>query len=155
MKAPEWMYSIINPVMCAILRSPLHGLFSNSIMIIGFRGRKSGKGYATPVRYVRMGDTIRCYSSADTLWWRNLRGGAEVTLRVAGKDGRYFATVTENDPDALSTALSHYFSIYPQDAAYHEVKMRGDGTPDPDMLTHAAAHGIYVDAVPIRMAGNN
>jgi hypothetical protein len=155
MKAPEWMFGFINPVMRALLRSPLHGIFSNSIMIIGFRGRKSGKSYETPVRYVRMGDSIRCYSSADTLWWRNLRGGAEVMLRVAGQDGRYFATVTENDPEAVSSALTHYFSIYPQDAAYHDVKMRKDGTPDPAMLKTAAEHGIYVDAVPVSETGND
>jgi hypothetical protein len=148
MKMPEFMFVIINPIMKFLLRSPLHGILSDSIMIIGFTGRKSGRQYETPVRYVRMAGNIRCYSSDDTMWWRNLRGGARVTLRIAGKDRPYFATVTENDPATIREALIHYFSIYPQDAAYHDVRMGSDGNPVENDIARAAQHAIVVDASP-------
>ena len=148
MKMPEFMFVIINPIMKFLLRSPLHGILSDSIMIIGFTGRKSGRQYETPVRYVRMGSNIRCYSSDDTMWWRNLRGGARVTLRIAGKDQAYFANVTENDPATIREALAHYFAIYPQDAAYHDVRMGPDGNPVETDIARAAQHAVVVDAVP-------
>ena len=58
MKVPEFMFVIINPVMRFILRSPLHVIFSSGIMLITFTGRKSGRKFTTPVRYLQDGDTV-------------------------------------------------------------------------------------------------
>lgn len=41
-----------------LLRSPLHGVLRDSVLLITFRGRKSGKAYTTPVNYLHEGDTI-------------------------------------------------------------------------------------------------
>jgi len=71
---------IYNPMMKALLRSPLHGMVSNGIMLITFHGRKSGKVHSTPVNYLREGNNITVFSRRDRVWWRNLRGGAEVTV---------------------------------------------------------------------------
>jgi hypothetical protein len=47
-----------NGFMRAILRSPLHGLVSNNVILITFTGRKSGNTYTMPVNYVRDGDAL-------------------------------------------------------------------------------------------------
>jgi len=42
-----------NPLVSAILRSPLHPLMSGAYVIVTFTGRRSGAMYSTPVQYTR------------------------------------------------------------------------------------------------------
>lgn len=77
---------LYNPFVVALLRSPLHGIMSGSTMLITYRGRRSGNEHTTPVNYVRDGDTLPVVSSRDHAWWKNLRGGAPVTVRVGGRE---------------------------------------------------------------------
>ena len=53
MKLPEPFFLIINPIMRTLLRSPLHGLLSDSLMLITYTGRRSQRKFTTPVRYLR------------------------------------------------------------------------------------------------------
>jgi deazaflavin-dependent oxidoreductase (nitroreductase family) len=69
-----------------LLRSPLHGLLSHRILLITFTGRKSGKVYTTPTEYMQQGDTVTLFTQKSLTWWKNLRGGAPVTLRLRGWD---------------------------------------------------------------------
>src|SRR5450432_3938186 len=105
MRLPEPLFLIINPMMRLLLRSPFHFLQSKSLMLITFTGRKSGRRFTTPVRYVRVADTVRCFTSPENLWWRNLRGGAAVSLRIQGKEQPYWATI-QGDPAAVRAALA-------------------------------------------------
>lgn len=70
--------------MKAILRSPLHGLVSNNLMLITFTGRTSGKTYTTPVNYVRDGETLIVLSHTDRTWWKNLRGDTQLPCGSKG-----------------------------------------------------------------------
>lgn len=155
MKLPEPLFAVINPLMRLMLRSPLHPLMSSSLMLITYTGRKSGKVYTTPVRYLRVSDSIQCFTSADTQWWRNLRGGAEVILTIQGKDARYSANVIESDPQRTREALRHYLTVFPQDAAYHDVKLKSDNSVVAADLERAAKHAIVVTAMPLNTASRN
>lgn len=146
MKIPEPFFVVINPVMRFVLRSPLHGIFSNSFMLITFTGRKSGKTFTTPVRYIRYGDTVLCFSSAKTLWWRNLRGGASVVLRIRGRDVRHAARLIEDDASEVEKWLRHYLGIFPQDAVYHDIRLNPDNSLVEEDLLNAARHSIVVAA---------
>ena len=146
MKVPEWMFMFINPVMRMLLRSPLHGILSDSIMLVTFTGRKSGRTYVTPVRYVRTDDAIRAYSNTDTQWWRNLRNGAQASLRIGGVEQPFTTHVIENEPETIRTALEHYFSVYPEDAVYHDVRMNRLGKPNASDLDRAARHAVVMEA---------
>jgi hypothetical protein len=84
MKVPEAFFTVINPIMKFLLRSPVHGLWSDSLMLITFTGRKSGRRFTTPVRYIKTGETVRCFTAAENQWWRNLRTGARVELLIKG-----------------------------------------------------------------------
>lgn len=122
MKIPEKLFVLINPIMRFLLRSPVHGLFSNSLMLITFKGRKSGRIFTTPVRYIRYEKSILCFSSSENTWWRNLVGGAEVKLNIKGSEERYLATaITESEE--TKKWLLYYLELFPEDAAYHNIRL--------------------------------
>ena len=69
-----------NDFMSWVLRSPLHGMLSNSMMLITVTGRKSGKKYTLPVNYYRENGCLWVLTNRDRSWWRNVQGGAPVSL---------------------------------------------------------------------------
>jgi deazaflavin-dependent oxidoreductase (nitroreductase family) len=146
MRLPESLFVIINPTVRLLLQSPLHRLMSKSLMLITFTGRNSGQSYTTPVRYMRYQGAICCFSTAGNKWWRNLRGGAEVTLRVEGKTSQYHAIAIESQPAQIRAALLQLFSKFPQDAPYYDVKINRDGAPKPEDLDLAAQNTVMVQA---------
>ena len=93
----------LNKVMSTIVRSPLHGMVSKSIMLITFTGRKSGKTYSTPISYTQNDDVVTAFTHAK--WARNLEGGAPVTLTIKNKAVQGQATVVSDDKDAIATGL--------------------------------------------------
>jgi len=147
-KVPEPLFKIINPLVTLLLRSPAHFLLSDSLLLITFTGVKSGRSRTTPLRYVRDGETIRCFSSKNTRWWRNLRDGAKVELTIGGGSGRYDAAVVLNDPTRVRALLADYLAQYPQDAAYHGVAVSRAGALAQHDLDRAAREAIVMEARP-------
>ncbi len=117
-------------------------------MLITFSGRKSGKKYTTPVRYIQNDQTIRCFTSSENQWWRNFRGGANVVLRVRGKDCPYKAVAIENNPEEVKKWLIYYLGLFPQDAAYHNIMLNKDKTLLEGDLERASHNAIVVEAHP-------
>ncbi len=148
MKIPDAFFAVINPTMRVFLRSPFHRLWSRGLMLITFTGRRSGRRYTTPVRYIRIGTTVRCFTAAENQWWRNLRGGADVVLRIEGVDKPYHAIAIFNDPATIKAALRDYLEIFPQDAAYHDIRLRKDGSPVTEDLERASHTAVVVEAKP-------
>jgi len=96
--------SFPNRLVAWMLRSPIFSsLVSGKTMLVTVRGRKTGKLYTTPVNYVRQANTILVISRAERTWWKNLRGGAPITLLLKGKEIQAMANVTENDPNAFAS----------------------------------------------------
>jgi hypothetical protein len=75
-----------NPVVRGLLRTPLHRFVSGRLALITVTGRRSGRTYTFPVGYEQDGDrvTITVGWPSRKLWWRNLRGGGQVRLRLKG-----------------------------------------------------------------------
>jgi deazaflavin-dependent oxidoreductase (nitroreductase family) len=147
-KLPEPLFAIINPVMGFLLRSPLHGLLSDSLMLITFTGRKSGRQFTTPVRYVKDGDTVRCFTSAENQWWRNLRAGARVSLLIKRQSIECDAQATFDNPAAIKEQLVAYLDLFPQDATYHDIRLNKDKSLNEQDLEQAAHNAIVIEAVP-------
>ena len=122
-KVLDIMNALANGIMRALLRSPLHGLVSNRVMLITVSGRKSGRLYTTPVNYVRDGDIITVISRRNRTWWRNLRGGAQVTVRVRGKDLKGVAEVVVDDKEAVAKAL---LALHPRYSAERAARRAQD-----------------------------
>lgn len=53
-------------------------------MVLSFTGRKTGKQYATPVGYVRDGNTILVFTHS--AWRSNFKDPAPVQMLIGGKD---------------------------------------------------------------------
>ncbi len=83
------MNHTVNPVLRAVLRSPVHRLASGRVALITYTGRISGREYTIPAFYRDKGDeiTIAVGWPERKVWWRNLTGdGAEVRLVVRGQE---------------------------------------------------------------------
>ena len=129
--------------MKSVLRSPFHGLVSKNIMLITFTGRKSGKVYSTPVNYVRDGDLITAFSQCNRTWWRNLRNGAQVTMRVKGRELKGIGESVE-DKDAVAAGLLDYLRKVPTYAKYFQVTLDSDGQPNPEEVARVAQNRVIV-----------
>jgi hypothetical protein len=148
-KLPEPLFAIINPVMRFLLRSPAHGLLSDSLMLITFTGRKSGKQFTTPVRYMQTGDTVRCFTAAENQWWRNLRSGSRVSLLIKGQLSDYQAQAIFDNPADIRKKLVSYLELFPQDAAYHDIRLNKDKSLNEQDLEQAARAAVVVESVPV------
>jgi hypothetical protein len=95
---PKAFYHVVNPVMKGLLRSPLHGLLSKSLMLLIYEGRKSRKRYIIPVGYVERDG--RLYVFTHSAWYKNFIGGAPVALRLRGELVRGTTTVVD-DPQII------------------------------------------------------
>jgi hypothetical protein len=96
-----------NPVLAALLRSPLHGLASGRLALITVTGRRSGRRYTFPVGYERDGERVRIGVGWPDRkrWWRNLRGGAPVELRLRGRDYRGRAAVRGDERTGVTVEV--------------------------------------------------
>jgi deazaflavin-dependent oxidoreductase (nitroreductase family) len=115
--------TIGNSINTAILRSPLHRLMSKSVMLISLQGRKSGKTYTLPVEYHRAGRSITVYSWKSRSWWKNLRGGAPVTMRVRGRDLSGTADIVPASEAEIVAGLRAMYPTFPYKRA---AKMASD-----------------------------
>lgn len=92
-----------NPIITALLRSPIHGVVSGMYMLVTFTGKKTGRTYTTPVQYRQLGRTLKFVMRRNRAWWKNLRGGAAVTVRLRGQD---LAGVADEVPTADDDATA-------------------------------------------------
>ncbi|HEY4387794.1 MAG TPA: nitroreductase/quinone reductase family protein [Ktedonobacteraceae bacterium] len=143
----RFIQAVFNPLSKTILRSPLHGVMSSKLLLITFTGRKSGKEFTTPISYVRQGNTLLLAVGGS--WWKNLRGGATVWLRLQGE--RCFA-VTEvvTDEEAMSEVYQIILAKNPTQGRFMGIKAGSDGKPDPDDLLRAIERGAAVVKVHLK-----
>ena len=138
-----------NSIMAFILRSPLHGLLSGSTMLITYTGRKSGKSITLPANWVRDGNTVFVTSLRARTWWRNLRGGAPVTVRLQGRDYSGEGKTIE-ELNAVAEGLRAYFRRVPQWAKYSGITLDANGEPNIESVKRAAQERVVVE---IRLKG--
>jgi len=132
-----------NPIMKWLIRSPLHGFVSKSMLVIGYTGRKSGKRYETPVNYVRTGDDLLVTSRRNRTWWRNMLGGAPVTVWLRGKQIQANADAYSEQVD-VTRYLQAYLDQVPQNARYFNVALDEQGYPARSQVSQAAQERVIV-----------
>lgn len=108
------MQKIANAVMTPLLRSPLHGLVSRSLMLITVTGRKSGKVYTFPVQYTRDGENIVLFTQKQRVWWKNLQDNALFTALIQGQEITAHVTEFIHDEATIRTEMQRLFPTAPE-----------------------------------------
>lgn len=140
---PDAVTWFINPIVRAILRSPLHPLLSDSILLLTFTGQQSGTEYSVPVAYWRNGSQLFVITHGD--WWRNLRGGEPVFVRIEGRERTAVAT-PHPDPETVA----EYMQAYIQERGIEDVhrlgiRVHGDREPTLEELQAGVEGAVVVE----------
>ena len=104
-----------NSFMSWVLRSPLHGMLSNTMLLITVKGIKTGKTYTTPVEYFQQDGSLWVMTLRSRTWWKNLRDGAEVSLLLKRKPVLAFAEI-DLDEGSVEARLHEYVKYMPHAA---------------------------------------
>src|SRR3954454_565649 len=78
---------LVNPLVRALLRSPLHRLLSRRLVLLRITGRRSGRIFELPVGYVRddAGILVTVGAPERKQWWHNIDGPTPLTLVLRGR----------------------------------------------------------------------
>jgi deazaflavin-dependent oxidoreductase (nitroreductase family) len=131
-----------NDFVAWLLRSPFHGAISRGILLITVTGRKTGRRISTPVSYWREGGSLWVMSGRDRTWWRNLTGGAPVTVRLQGRDVQARAEPVLEEA-VVAERLSGYLRRLPGNARYIDVRME-HGEPNAGDVAREAKKRLMV-----------
>jgi deazaflavin-dependent oxidoreductase (nitroreductase family) len=132
----------VNHAMKFVLRSPVNGMVSKTILLITFTGRKSGKTYTTPVSYSQDDDQVTIFTHA--AWWKNLRGGAPVTLRIRGREIQGLAEPIAEDKQAVAAGLTAHLRKVPSDARYYAVTLDDHRNPRAEEVEKAVQTVVMI-----------
>ena len=143
MSSTPLAFRIMNPVMIALLRSPVHGMLSSTIMVISFKGRVSGKTYSIPVSYYRAGDQVYCFTHAK--WWRNMTDSAQVELLVRGGKMTGQAVAVVEDEERKAAILGQMLAVNKMDARFYAVTFDVDGNQNKDEVTAATEQAVMIE----------
>ena len=100
---PEGVLRAVNPALKFLLRTPLAGPARKQLMVLNFKGRKSGNPYSIPVSAHHIDNTL--YALAGAAWTKNFRNGANAEVLHDGKTTAMHGDLID-DP-AIVAELSH------------------------------------------------
>jgi hypothetical protein len=140
----------LNAFMKFMLRTPLlHNLVSSKVMLITFKGRKSGKTYSTPVSYYQEGNTVLAFTNSQRLWWRNFIDGNPITIRIKGKNLTGTGTAVVDDKEAIAEGFTKHLKNNKIDAKIYGVTYDTDGSPNQQQVRKLAED--YVIMIEIKL----
>jgi deazaflavin-dependent oxidoreductase (nitroreductase family) len=116
-------------------------MVSKSVLLISFTGRKSGKTYTTPVSYSQFGDQVHIFTHST--WWKNLRSGTPVSLRLRGQELQGLPEPVE-DKHAIAAGLAEHLRKVPSDARYYGVTFDDQGNPRTDEVEKAVQSVVMI-----------
>jgi hypothetical protein len=89
------------------------------------------------------GEFLFTTSKSGRTWWRNLRSGAPVSVRLQGQERQAIAEAFEEEA-IVATCLAAYLQQAPQLAKYYQVGLTADGHPNPEDIRKAAQGRVVV-----------
>jgi deazaflavin-dependent oxidoreductase (nitroreductase family) len=143
-----FMNKIVNPMVGLILRSPLHGLMSGSLLIISCCGRKTGREYHLPVQYAQAGKILYIVPGMPErkTWWRNLKEAAPVKLTLRGQSlaGNAVVLKADTEADAIMEGFGVFLRRFPAMAKVNHIGLAADGSFNAEELREAAAKAVII-----------
>ncbi|MFF0488359.1 nitroreductase/quinone reductase family protein [Nocardia sp. NPDC004068] len=133
--------SLVDSVMRALLRSPLHRALSGKLMIVTVVGRKTGRVYANPVGYAEHDGALLVGTAAG--WRRNLQPGEPVRITWRGRTLLADWEVI-SDEEALVEPYRIILSHNPTHGRFAGIELNPDGGVNREQLHAAVARGTVV-----------
>ncbi len=134
---PPLLLQLGNPVVRRVLHSPFHRILSKHLVVLTVTGRKSGREYAIPIGRHQHGSVLTV--AARGRWRFNLRGGANVRIRIDGREHAAYGEL-EEDPEQVAKA---YLALLQRSgtrgASQLGLKLNVDRLPTVDELKPAVA----------------
>ncbi|BBX04699.1 hypothetical protein BST36_29600 [Mycolicibacterium moriokaense] len=100
---PETLLKVANPALRVLLRTPLAGPLGKQLMVLNFKGRKSGRPFSIPVSAHHIDGDL--YAIANAGWKHNFTGGADAEVVHGGKTTKMHGELISN-PDVVAD-LAH------------------------------------------------
>ena len=142
------LFRWINPLVSGALNTPFHWLFSHQVMVLQFKGRRSGKSYAIPVSYM-LGDAahgrqLLCMTDMNGLWWKNLIDARCIEVTHHGRQKDACVRVIASDLTIKREALAGFCRRSRISAFFSGVGMKA-GEPNEEELTAAAEKHVLIE----------
>jgi len=120
-----------------------HRIGSKDVMILRFRGRKTGRRYSLPVGYHRGPDSV--LTTTDDRWWRNLYPEAPVRILIRRK---WFSTTGAALPEHQQAiaGMTELIAASERYAGWLKIGKEPDSTPSRTDVEREFAGG----RIPIR-----
>ena len=131
------LWFLINPVVAFLARSPLHFLISHQVLVIQFKGRKSGKQYLVPVSYHEHESSYTCVTLRSNIWWRNLKEVSHTKIWLKGTLKNAQIDLEFNNDQIVENTLRDLVTNNRVDAYFAKIKLNKDGSPHYDDLIQA------------------
>ena len=131
------LWFLINPVVAFLARSPLHFLISHQVLVIQFKGRKSGKQYLVHVSYHEHESSYTCVTLRSNIWWRNLKEVSHTKIWLKGTLKNAQIYLEFNNDKIVESTLRDLVTNNRVDAYFAKIKLNKDGSPDSDDLIQA------------------
>ena len=136
-RPPLALVRMLNPIMRAVLRSPL-GSAVKPFALLEFTGRRSGRRYRVPVGWYDADGRAVVFSPAG--WRVNFDGGRDATVRHRGRTHRMTGTLVR-EPATVAAAL--------QSTVRGGVSAKQIGIAMPSDHTITAADVVHLDRAAI------
>ncbi|HET6684596.1 MAG TPA: hypothetical protein VFG75_12935 [Gaiella sp.] len=106
---------LANPLVRLVLASRAHRLLSERLLVLSYRGRRSGREHRIPLRYAETsgGALVAVAVRPERKqWWRTFLGGEDAVLLLRG--ARLAARGVVTDGPVRDDALRAYLERYPR-----------------------------------------
>jgi hypothetical protein len=146
MRIENFFYAALNPLVHALLRSPIHGIASANLCVFHYTGRRSGRRFTTPLSFMREDSMVRLLSSHNTRWWNNfLDGPVDVEIDIERKTYRAKAQTLVEDSPEYREGIRTFLSAVPRDARVYGIKLDGNRRPCEQDIENAVGHVVVVE----------
>ncbi len=108
---------LANPLVGAVLESPAHRALSGQLVLLSYRGHRTGRGFRIPLRYAVTADgaiVAVALTPGEKLWWRSFSSASSATLTLRGARREAIGTLVEGSE--RETALAAYTARHPRAA---------------------------------------
>ena len=131
-KPPQFMNSLVK----LLLRSPFHSRVSNTLMLLTFTGRKSGKAFTLPIGYLQQDGEVLVFT--DHKWWKNVQAHPTVGMLIKGKKLQGIAEVVHGEPEVIAKELFTFIEHHPMASRAYNVKLDETKKPIREDVQQAA-----------------